>query len=338
MAGRIRTIKPEWLEDERLRSVSIEARLLSVALLLLADDYGHGRALYDVIGVQVFPGVDDPRDYAEAAMAELVQIGFVVLYRVRDQAYFEIRNWEKHQRVTNPGKPRVPFPETPTQTHFLEIPTRNSESLARNSEDLEIPRNSSSLITDHRSPITDPDHRPAGAGGGGPDVGEVEARLAASKAFKGADVVGAAFSIHDQAAQKGITHARVMQVLPWALSLLEDAMMRPDPPRNPAKYVRTIVLKYGPPGCYERRDEGQRSTPMGPSSPERQTGGKLAVYVEPPEDETPDQRRARAKAVADAARAIGMGGRPFTPPKAQGDPVAGAGGAIPEATDAGGMP
>lgn len=72
--------------------------------------------------------------------------------------------------------------------------------------------------------------------------------------------------------------------------------------------------------------------------PERQTGGKIPVYVEPPPQLTPDQRRAHAKAVADAARAIGMGGRPFAPPKAQGDPVAGAGGAIPEATDAGGMP
>ena len=43
MAGRIRSIKPEWLEDERMVMASSDARVLSIALILMADDYGNGR-------------------------------------------------------------------------------------------------------------------------------------------------------------------------------------------------------------------------------------------------------------------------------------------------------
>ena len=40
---RIRTIKPEWLEDERLALASPPARVMSVALICMADDFGRGR-------------------------------------------------------------------------------------------------------------------------------------------------------------------------------------------------------------------------------------------------------------------------------------------------------
>lgn len=111
MAGRIRTIKPEWLEDEKLLTVSIEARLLSVALLLIADDHGRGRAQPVRIGAAVFPGEADATATAKSALGELTRIGYVCLYSVRDQSYFAIVNWKKHQRVDKPGAPRVPAPE-----------------------------------------------------------------------------------------------------------------------------------------------------------------------------------------------------------------------------------
>jgi len=104
---RIRTLKPEWLDDERLIMASPAARVLSVALILLADDYGRGRGNPDILVPRIFPG--HPRESREA-YAELARLGFFRAYEVRGQTYFEIANWSKHQRVDRPGKPRVPAP------------------------------------------------------------------------------------------------------------------------------------------------------------------------------------------------------------------------------------
>lgn len=103
---RIRTIKPEWLDDETLVLASPEARVLSIALILLADDYGNGRANPVVLAGRVFPG-KVPETLANA-LAELEATRFVVLYEVGGQRYFAVRNWDKHQKVDKPGKPQVP--------------------------------------------------------------------------------------------------------------------------------------------------------------------------------------------------------------------------------------
>lgn len=104
---RIRTIKPEWLDDERLAMSSSDARTLSVALILLADDYGRGRAGRVWMLGRVFPG--KAMEVLTAALEEL-EGWFVLLYELDGQQYFELRNWEKHQKVDRPGKPRVPPP------------------------------------------------------------------------------------------------------------------------------------------------------------------------------------------------------------------------------------
>ena len=134
MSGRIRTIKPEWLEDEVLASASDEARVLSVALILMADDHGRGRASVASIASGAWryqlerdDGAHAPEILARSsrALRELVANRFVTLYQVSGQAYFEIRNWRKHQKVDRPGKPRVPAPDS-----------RDSrETLASNSRD-----------------------------------------------------------------------------------------------------------------------------------------------------------------------------------------------------------
>lgn len=107
MSRRIRSIKPEWLEDERMASASAEARVLSIALMLLADDHGRGRAGRVVLAAQAFPG--KPLETLDSALGELAG-WFVNLYEVDDQHYFEIKNWAKHQKVDKPGKGRVPAP------------------------------------------------------------------------------------------------------------------------------------------------------------------------------------------------------------------------------------
>ena len=103
---RIRTIKPEWLEDERMAEASSDARVLSIALILLADDAGRGR-LNRATAARCFPA--DPAIF-DRAFAELSG-WFVQRYDVRGQGYYAIVNWSKHQRIDKPSKPRTPEPE-----------------------------------------------------------------------------------------------------------------------------------------------------------------------------------------------------------------------------------
>lgn len=113
MIGRIRTLKPEWLDDEGLASCSDAARLLSAGLVLLADDHGNGRAnlLYLASHVWSYGDAHETLTKASGALGELERIRFVRLYEVGGQRYFSIRNWQKHQKVQHPSKPRVPTPD-----------------------------------------------------------------------------------------------------------------------------------------------------------------------------------------------------------------------------------
>lgn len=121
MSGRIRTVKPEWLEDERMASQNDTARVLSIVLILVADDYGRGRASAAHLASAGW-AYELERDDGEhapevlrkvsGALRALVEMRFVTLYEVDGQRYFEIRNWEKHQKVSHKGKERVPAPST----------------------------------------------------------------------------------------------------------------------------------------------------------------------------------------------------------------------------------
>ena len=117
MSGRIRTVKPEWLEDEVMASASSDARVLSIALILMADDYGNGRCHHVTMASRVFPVSGNSLESLQnssarflAALSELEAMRFVGLYGDDRQHYFAIRNWAKHQKVNHPGKPLVPSP------------------------------------------------------------------------------------------------------------------------------------------------------------------------------------------------------------------------------------
>jgi len=111
---RIPTVKPEWLEDEKLGALEDSARLLGIALILLSDDHGRGRA-HPLRIAAVLWGYQ--RDHeaqvrkAREGLASLSRAGYIELYEVRGQSYYLISNWNKHQRVDKPSKPRHPGPD-----------------------------------------------------------------------------------------------------------------------------------------------------------------------------------------------------------------------------------
>lgn len=109
MAGRIRTIKPEWLESETLLECSDAARVLSVALILLADDWGSLKASPRLLAAKAWPlHGKEAWGRAEEALQELLSRGFVVHHG--DGAFLFLVGWFEHQKVDKPGRPRCPIP------------------------------------------------------------------------------------------------------------------------------------------------------------------------------------------------------------------------------------
>lgn len=122
--ARIRSIKPELLEDEKTAKLSHLEWRLFVSLLLLADDYGNFRASPGRIQGAAFWGRSEGD--VSAALETLSRERLIRLYSVDGQAYGHVRGWSKHQKVDHPGKPSCPAPPEETAT-----PSRESrESLA----------------------------------------------------------------------------------------------------------------------------------------------------------------------------------------------------------------
>ncbi len=111
MAGRIRSIKPEILDDEVVAALPhLEFRLF-VSMFVMADDYGNlGGVAARVKGTALW-GATDSVDRVKAALEHMAEVGLIEIYRVRGQAFIHLSGWAKHQKVDKPGKPIYPGPD-----------------------------------------------------------------------------------------------------------------------------------------------------------------------------------------------------------------------------------
>lgn len=127
---------------------------MSIALMLLADDEGRGRASPVMLAGQVFPGLANPREASSRALEELEQLHFVTLYEVDGQRYYQIRNWTRHQRIDRPTASKLP--RIPDSCDSLANPRESSREFV---ESATIARASRASI-----PIPDPLPDPNGEG------------------------------------------------------------------------------------------------------------------------------------------------------------------------------
>lgn len=109
MSQRIRTLKPEWRTDQKLQRAGLSARVLSAALITMADDEGRGAWRDHVVAADVFGFEEDPSRLLRESVAKL-RDWFVQVYEVRGETYFQLLNWERHQRVDKPRPSRFPAP------------------------------------------------------------------------------------------------------------------------------------------------------------------------------------------------------------------------------------
>jgi len=149
MAGRIRSIKPEILEDERSAGLSSDAWRLWVSMWLLADDHGRLRGAAQWLHSQVFWSCPHPVSVPDL-LIELDAAGVIVRYEVSGQKYIEIPGWSKHQKIDHKGKPRIPTPCGDSSRESRDSLANPLETVVKVSE---------TLAPDLRSPISD--QRPA---------------------------------------------------------------------------------------------------------------------------------------------------------------------------------
>lgn len=157
MSGRIRTIKPEILENSRTASLPHDAWRLFVSLFLLADDYGNMYGAPERIAGSVF-WARPSRDTREA-LGVLSDAGLIAFYELRGQIYLNIVGWAEHQKIDKPSKPRVPGPQTQGCLVLKDLPRETAATYSRDTRETLAP----DLDQDLRSgsPISDQDPRPA---------------------------------------------------------------------------------------------------------------------------------------------------------------------------------
>jgi 5-methylcytosine-specific restriction endonuclease McrA len=110
--ARIRTIKPEFWEDESIGTLSHGARLLFLGCLNLSDDEGLLRWNEMYLGSTIFPYDDIKGETVSKWMSELINAELIFIYRSvkTNQQIGLIVAFHKHQRVDKPQAPKFPAP------------------------------------------------------------------------------------------------------------------------------------------------------------------------------------------------------------------------------------
>jgi hypothetical protein len=129
---RIRSIKPEIWEDEKLGRCSVLARLNFKGLISLADDAGRGPGTAAWLRGRLHAYAEDvTSDEMRTSLEELKQAGLAVFYEVKGQTYYYLPGFLKHQKINRPSPPRFPPPPAGLTESSRSIPRGLTEDSLR---------------------------------------------------------------------------------------------------------------------------------------------------------------------------------------------------------------
>jgi hypothetical protein len=102
---RIRTIKPEFWQDEQMSTLPLPARLLFIGTWNLADDYGILKGGNKWIKAQLFPYDDNIRlEQIDQWTDLLVKARMLIPFTFETESYLYIRTFKNHQKIDKPSK------------------------------------------------------------------------------------------------------------------------------------------------------------------------------------------------------------------------------------------
>jgi hypothetical protein len=104
--ARIRTIKPEFWQNEDIASLSEHARLLAIAILNFCDDEGFFLANPSLVRANCFPFQEDSRNIP-GSLQELSAIGYVEIRDCSGKAIGRVVKFLAHQRIEKAQKSKL---------------------------------------------------------------------------------------------------------------------------------------------------------------------------------------------------------------------------------------
>lgn len=111
---RIRSVKPEFFADERVNSLPVPARYLTLGLITRADDRGRQRRQDAAIAAHVFPEGDVPVKQVTKLLELVVGAEIALGYVANGHGYLWLPNFWKHQRINRPSESDLPpHPDDP---------------------------------------------------------------------------------------------------------------------------------------------------------------------------------------------------------------------------------
>ncbi|RYD56984.1 MAG: hypothetical protein EOP56_09260 [Sphingobacteriales bacterium] len=103
--ARIRTVKPEFWGDEKLAQQPESIMLTCIGLLTFSDDYGVVKANHLWLKNQIFPYKANLRLEVFSKWLETLQkLDIIIPIVHRNESFYYIRTFRKHQKVEKPSK------------------------------------------------------------------------------------------------------------------------------------------------------------------------------------------------------------------------------------------
>jgi len=108
---RTRSVKPEFWDDEKLATISRDARLTFIGLWTNSDDYGVVKGHPAYLKNKIFPYDDiKPKEF-ESWLKDLETVKVISPFSHNGEKYYHIRHFLNHQSINHPSK-RI-YPEPP---------------------------------------------------------------------------------------------------------------------------------------------------------------------------------------------------------------------------------
>jgi len=109
---RIRTVKPDFWDDEKLALISREARLTYIGLWTYSDDHGVVKGHPKWLKEKIYPYDELDIKTFESWLAELENLKRILPFDANGERYYFIPKFLKHQKIDRPSK-TTPNPSPP---------------------------------------------------------------------------------------------------------------------------------------------------------------------------------------------------------------------------------
>lgn len=132
--ARIRSVKPDFWDDEAIGEISRDARLLFIGLITQADDDGRLKGSPKLLKGKLLAYDDVTIQEVSGWLAELVESELIISYQVGGRPFIALPSWHKHQRISHKTDSALPSPSEADSADAPESFRKAPEDVYRDKE------------------------------------------------------------------------------------------------------------------------------------------------------------------------------------------------------------